>query len=261
MSSVTELLPLSRPTGSAGDGEAASRILRGFGRRRAWTTPAGPDTLHRMELPGSDVPPERKKKTVWLLAAGTASLLIPLAGAVYLHWSQNAGAAGPTGRSDVFERRDGEDKKILPTQTAVVMSASALTTPPPSGLIAGAAAKPPESSLDFIQSNSDMKSRINDQKAAAAPPAASTAAAAPEAPPAPAPAAKTKVKAGKKDFAMPKLQPSRGFTNFGSTGSKGGAKSGTQSGGGNSQDMLKNLPAGAASDPNVQAYLKAHQGQ
>ncbi len=29
-------------------------------------------------------PRERKKKTVWLMAGGAASLLIPLAGAVYL---------------------------------------------------------------------------------------------------------------------------------------------------------------------------------
>ena len=215
-----------------------------------------------MEMPGSDAPPERKKKTIWLLAAGTASLLIPLAGAVYLHWSQNVGAAGPTGRSDVFERREGEDRKILPTQSAVVTSASALTTPPPSGpTVSGAAGKPAGSSLDFITSNADMQARLNDPKPAAAPPAASTAPAAPEEPPAAVPAATKKAKAGKKEFTMPKLQPSRGFTNFGSTGNKGGSKSSAQSGGGNSQDMLKNLPPGAENDPNVQAYLKAHQGQ
>ena len=46
-------------------------------------------------------------------------LLIPLAGAFYLHWSQNAGPAGPSGRSDVFERREGTDRKITPSQTAI----------------------------------------------------------------------------------------------------------------------------------------------
>src|SRR5471030_3205350 len=109
--------------------------------------------------------PERKKKTVWLMAGGAASLLIPLAGAVYLHWSQNAGAGGPSGRSDVFERRDGEDRKITPTQTAVVTSPSGLTAPSSPG-IAGAAAKPQGSSLDFIQNNAELQARVADSKAA-----------------------------------------------------------------------------------------------
>lgn len=219
-----------------------------------------------MAIPDQE-PPERKKKTVWLLVAGTASLLIPLAGALYLHWSQNAGAAGPSGRSDVFERRDGDDRKIVPTQSAVVTSPSALMSPLPSG-VSGVAAKPAGSSLDFIKGNTELQARIADSKtatAAAAAPAASTASAAPAAPAAvpvaPAAAAKTG-KTGKKAFTMPKLQPSRGFTSMGSTGSKGAGATGAQAGnGGGSSDMLKNLPPGAENDPRVQAYLKSHQTQ
>jgi hypothetical protein len=204
-----------------------------------------------------DVPPERKKKTIWLLAGGAASLLIPLAGAFYLHWSQNAGAAGPSGRSDVFERREGEERKIMPTVSAVVMSPSALATPARSGLIAGSAEKPAGSSLDFIKSNAEMQALVTDPKSApAAAPAPSTAPAAPAAAAPPPTAAKTKSKRGKKDFSMPKLQPSRGFTNFGSTGKKSGAKAGTAG-----APDLSGLPAGAENDPRVQAYLKAHQGQ
>jgi hypothetical protein len=209
-----------------------------------------------METPDQEAPQERRKKTVWLMAAGAVSLLVPLAGAIYLHLSQNAGAPGPSGRSDVFERREGEEHKIVPTQTAVVNSPSTLMKP--TGAISGAAAdKPAGSSLDFIKSNADVQARIAEQKAAAAAPAASTAPAAPAAG-APAPVAAAKTKAGKKPFVMPKLQPTRGFTNFGSTG-KGAANNGTQ--GQNPQDFLKNLPAGSQNDPQVQAYLKAHQGQ
>jgi hypothetical protein len=216
-----------------------------------------------MAIPEQE-PPERKKKTVWLLVAGAASLLIPLAGAVYLHWSQNAGAAGPSGRNDVFERRDGEDHKIVPTQTAVVNSPSALMSPTPAG-ISGVAAKPAGSSLDFIKGNTELQARIAESKTApaGAPPAASTAPVAPAVvPPAPVAAAKTG-KPGKKEFSMPKLQTTRGFTTMGSTGSKGGSKSGAQAGNavGGNQDMMKNLPPGAENDPRVQAYLKSHQGQ
>jgi hypothetical protein len=207
----------------------------------------------------SDDPQYRRKKTVWLMAGGAASLLIPLAGAMYLHWSQNAGASGPSGRSDVFERREGEDRKIVPTQTAVVLSPPGLMAP---SSAAGTTDKTAASSLDFIKSNADLQARIADPKAAAAAPAVSTAPAAPAA--AAVAAAKKGDKKGKKAFAMPKLQPSRGFTNFGSTGSKGAASTGAQpgtAGGQSAQDMMKNLPPGAVNDPRVQAYLKSQQGQ
>ncbi|HEX4046664.1 MAG TPA: hypothetical protein VH309_02460, partial [Elusimicrobiota bacterium] len=145
-----------------------------------------------MATPDQEAPEDRKKKTVWLLAGGAVSLLIPLAGAIYLHVRQNAGSSGPTGRSDIFERREGGDAKIVPTQSAVVTSPSALTAPPPSGMM-GAVDKPPVSSLDFIKANPDLEARLADSKAAAraGPPAPSTAsvAAAP-----PAPAAKSRKK-------------------------------------------------------------------
>jgi hypothetical protein len=219
-----------------------------------------------MATPDMEAPPERKKMTVWLMAGGAASLLIPLAGAIYLHWSQNLAAPGPSGRSDVFERREGADLKITPTQAAVVTSPSGLTAPPPSGIVAGSASG--GSSLDFIKSNAEMQAKMADSKTAATA-AASTApvaAAAPAAPPAASTAtAKTASKSGKKAFSMPKLQPSRGFTNFGSTGAKGagnsGAPAGTSANGQTTQDMLKNLPPGSENNPQVQAYLKAHGGQ
>jgi len=199
-----------------------------------------------------DVSPERKKKTVWLLAGGAASLLIPLAGAIYLHVSQNSGPTGPTGRSDVFERRDGTDKLIVPTQSAVVTAPSALT-PVPSGMVAGTAQKPAESSLDFIQGGSELKAKMADSKAiSAGPPAASTAPAAPAVAAAEPPAPAKKTKPGKKAFTMPKLQPTRGFSNFSSASKKSGSQAA-------STPDLSGLPPGAANDPRVQAYLKEHQ--
>lgn len=203
-----------------------------------------------------DAPPERKKKTIWLLAGGAASLLIPLAGAIYLHWSQNSAPTGPTGRSDVFERREGDDKKILPTQAAVITAPPALT-PVAGGGIAGAAQKPAESSLDFISGGSELKARMAETKAAPQAPPAPAASTAPAAPAvaeaAPSTPAK-KAKKGKKEFTMPKLQPTRGFTNFSSASKK---SSGSQA----STPDLGNLPPGAADDPRVQAYLKAQQGR
>jgi len=186
-----------------------------------------------------------------------------LAGAVYLHWSQNAGASGPSGRSDVFERREGEERKIIPTQTAVVLSPPGLMAPSRGAGAAVAADKTEASSLDFIKSNADMQARIADPKAAApAAPAVSTTPAAPAAVAA-APGKKGS-KQGKKAFTMPKLQPSRGFTNFGTTGAKGPGAAGVQAGTGggqNPQDILKNLPPGSENDPRVQAYLKSQQPQ
>jgi hypothetical protein len=134
-----------------------------------------------------------------------------------------------------------------------------MVTPARSAGISGAAETTAGSSLDFIRGGDELKARINGVKSA---PAGAPAAPAPtKAPAAPAAAVATSTqtakaaKPGKKMFTMPKLQPTRGFTNF-----SGGAKSAPGAGQGN-QDMLKNLPPGAANDPQVQAYLKAHQGQ
>jgi hypothetical protein len=210
---------------------------------------------------------DRKKRTVWLLAGGAASLLLPLLGVFYLHWSATSGAQGPSGRNDVFERRDGGEKRIMPSQTAVPLAVP--MTPPPSSLPAGGATeRPAGSSLDFIKSNQEMSAKVNDAPkpaaAAAAPPAPAAAPADAAAPEAAAAPAKTKTKKGKKDFSMPKLQPSRGFTNFNS-GKAGAAAAkgapGGAPGGADAQDLLKNLPPGAENNPEVQKYLRQQQGK
>lgn len=209
----------------------------------------------------ADPNPERRKRTVWLIAGGAASLLLPLLGAVYLHVSSTAGAAGPSGRNDVFEHRDAGDKRLVPSQAAVPVSA--LAAPPPSSLPAagGQTQSAAGSSLDFIKPGAEMSSKFGD-----APKAATATAAAPPPPvvaaPAPAPAAaKAPAKKGKKDFSMPKLQPTRGFSSMGGKGSAAGAKGAAPGGapgaGADSQDMLKNLPPEAANNPQLQQYLKS----
>jgi len=198
-----------------------------------------------------EAPEERRKKTLWLLVAGAASLLIPLAGAIYIHWKDNAGSAGPSGRGDVFERREGAERRMTPSQTAVVLSAPAQSRP--------ASAATGGSSLDFIKGGSDMQGKAAEPKAAAAPPPA-PAAAAPPAAPAPA---KTAAATAKRPFNAPRLQPTRGFTHLGSSGASGtanGSVPGT-AGGQNMQGVLNNLPPGSENNPQVQAYLKSQQGQ
>ncbi|MDE2511686.1 MAG: hypothetical protein KGL74_11245, partial [Elusimicrobia bacterium] len=110
----------------------------------------------------------RKKRTIWLLAGGAASLLLPLLGVIYLHWSSMSGGQGPTGRSDVFERREGGDRRITPSQTAVPSAGYAV--PPPSSLpTGGKTEQTAESSLDFVKPGQEMAGK---PAAAAAQPAA-----------------------------------------------------------------------------------------
>lgn len=204
---------------------------------------------------------ERKNKTFWLLAGGAASLILPLLGVVYLRMTDTGSAASPTGRNDLFERRDNGQMKISPSQAAVPPSAMAVPAPSPLPSARGGAQKPAESSLDFIKANTEMQGRVAEAPkaatatVAAAPSAASAVANAAE-PAAPARKAAA-AKPVKKPFAMPKLQPSRGFSTMG--GNKGASAPAAAPGGGQ-DDMLKNLPPGAANDPRVQQYLQ-NQGK
>lgn len=204
---------------------------------------------------------ERKKKTVWLMAGGAVSLLLPLLGVFYLHWSANAGARGPSGRNDLFEHREGGDRRLTPSQMAV--AAPTGMTPPPSSLPTGGKTETPTgSSLDFIKPNDELAAKFAEPpKTATAPAAAPAVAPAATAAQASHTAPKAKAKKGPKEFTMPKLQPSRGFTNFNS-GKKGAATGAAMpqgaAGAGDAGDLLKNLPPGAENNPQVQEYLKSH---
>jgi hypothetical protein len=199
---------------------------------------------------------ERRKKTTWLLAVGGASLLLPLAGIAYVHWSEANAPTGPGEHSDVFERRDGLGP-LKPSQTVVPNAMSATANP------GGAGA----SSLDFIRAGADYRAAVAAPVSTAAAVAAVAAAPAPAAAPSPAPAATKKPAAnGKKAFVMPKLQPTRGFSNFGkgtTLPTPGAANPAPAAGGGDqaTQQMLQNLPPGAQNNPDIQKYLQSQQGQ
>ncbi len=205
------------------------------------------------EAPLQDVPPERRKRTLLLLSAGGASLLLPLAGLAYLHWSDTRPVPGPEGAADVFEHHEGQGP-LVPTQAMPNVMAQ---TP------AGGSQKL-VSSLDFVKADPDFAARAavvpaNAHPAAsAAAPAASTATAASA-----APAVKKTAANAKKQFLMPKLHTGRGFMSFGSTGGGGAANSGAAASGAAptaQQQMLQNLPPGAVNDPAIQKYLQSQQG-
>lgn len=202
---------------------------------------------------------QRRKKTLLLLVGGVLSLLIPLAGALYLKFGGSGEGKGLT-RTDMFEKREAGDARITVTQgaappvTTPVMT-SALDSPPPA---AGG------SSLSFVKGDGDFESKPG--AAPAAPPPAPTAPAPPIAqggPLAPEPA-KGKAK-GKKEFVMPKLQTGKGFTQMKGFSPKptGGADiSGISAPaaagkGGDMAEMLKNLPPGTESNPELQKLLQS----
>jgi hypothetical protein len=182
-----------------------------------------------METPEQEALQYRKKKTVWLTALGAASLLIPLAGAFYVDWRQNAGASGPSGRNDVFERREGEDRKMIPTQSALIIA-----SPGPS---AGGSEQPAASSLSFIKGGEDMNSGAPAATAAPAPAPASTETVVPATvPPAQAAAPQTG-KPTKKPFTPLKLQPSP-FGGLGSILGSDKSNGATKTGGRNAKKSL-----------------------
>lgn len=208
-------------------------------------------------------PQERKKLTIWLIAGGVASLLLPLLAVIYLRITESRAVPGPSGRNDLFEHRDGSEAKLTPSQPVVIPRSQAASPPP---FADARPAAPGGSSLDFIKTNAETR-----PPASAPPPVAAQA---PAPPPEPAVAAKstskTAAKGAKKDFAMPKLHATKGFASF----TKGGkdAKKGKNApqdtstldprgagGGQNMSEMLKNLPPSDENDPRIQEYLKTRK--
>lgn len=201
---------------------------------------------------------QRKKKTLLLLVGGVLSLLIPLAGALYLKFGGSGEGKGLT-RTDMFEKREAGDARIVVTQGA----APPVTTPVMTSAIEAPPPAPGGSSLSFVKGDGDF-----DQKAEPAKPSA-------PAPAAPAPpvadggpiAAETpKAMGGKKSFSMPKLQTGKGFTQMkgfspkptGGADISGIAAPAAAGKGGDMAEMLKNLPPGAENNPEVRKLL---QGQ
>ena len=185
-------------------------------------------------MPETQTPEERQKRTVWLIAGGGASLLIPLLGALCLNKCGDPGVKSSGNSGSLFERREYGARKITPSQTVTLPAPSQSSLP-----TAGAAQKSVGSSLDFVKSGAELREKISAEAQEAAtqsPPAA------PASKPEATPASKSSGKPGKKPFTMPKLQSSGNFSNFGSGAPRAGAK---KADGQNLQELLKNLPPGA----------------
>lgn len=218
-----------------------------------------------------DIDPEeaaRKRKTVFLLVGGAVSLMLPLAGVLYLRWKESKTAPKQSDAA-VFQQREGAERRITPPNAPAMAAAVALAQPaslpppPPSG--SGSLPMPPVEgksagggSLGFIKPTGDYYSEKKEEPKPE--PKAEEAKAAPAAAEEPkkAPSKTAKTKPGKKPFVMPRLQTGKGFTNFKRPGQNQQAQDGAASGGEDEemdmQEMLKQVPGGAA-NPDLQKYL------
>ncbi|MDP3543794.1 MAG: hypothetical protein Q8T11_15105 [Elusimicrobiota bacterium] len=220
-----------------------------------------------MPTPEQEALDIRRKRTIWLMAGGAASLILPLLGVLYMRMSE-AKSARPPDSSVMFDRREKGEEKVNITQTVVApaaLAASGASSLPIAGGMTVTPAPGSGSSLDFVKggaSSSYFKEKGAEPPAAAAPPPAP--APEPSGPIEPAPKTVSK-KGGQKAFNMPKLQGTKQFSTFkGSSPKPTGAPGGMtgvadpQSGkdGDDMAELLKNVPGGA-NNPEVQKYLKS----
>lgn len=224
-----------------------------------------------MSSPEQEVLDGRRKRTIWLMAAGAASLVLPLLGVLYMRMSEAKGTRPPDS-SVMFDRREKGETKVNVSQAVTIVAPAAQTGASSLPVAGGMTAVPVPgggSSLDFVKGGAS-NAYFQDKDKSAAPPAE----AAPPPPPPPVagpsgpiePAAKTVAqKGGKKAFNMPKLQGTKQISNFkGASPKPTGAPSGMtgvadpQAGkdGGDMADLLKNVPGGV-NNPEVQKYLKS----
>lgn len=222
-----------------------------------------------MSAPEQEVLDARRKRTIWLMAGGAASLILPLLGVLYMRMSE-AKTARPPDSSVMFDRREKGEEKVNVSQTVTIVAPAPPGDPGQSSLpVAGGMTMTPApggSSLDFVKggANNAYFQEKGAQPPAAPPPAAEP----PTAPSAPIPEAAPKTvaaKSAKKAFNMPKLQGTKSFSTFkGSsprpTGAPGGmtgvADPQSGKGDGDMAEMLKNVPGGV-NNPEVQKYLKS----
>lgn len=206
----------------------------------------------------------RKKKTLILLVGGAFSLILPLAGVLYLRWKENKTAPKQTDAA-VFQQREGAEKRITvaaaPAMSAAVALAQPASLPPPTGA-AGSLPMPPVEgkssgggSLGFIKPTGDYYADKKEEPKPEPKKEEPKAAPAEEAQPKKAPAKTAKTKPGKKPFVMPRLQTGKGFTTMKRPGQQQAAE---EPAGDDDemdmQEMLKKIPGGA-SNPDVQKYL------
>ena len=76
-----------------------------------------------MATPEEEVLAARKKRTILLLAGGTASLVLPLLGIVYIKLSE-AKTARPPDSTVMFDRRENGEAKVNVSQTVTIINPS-----------------------------------------------------------------------------------------------------------------------------------------
>lgn len=209
----------------------------------------------------------RRKKTLLLLVGGAVSLIVPLLGVLYIRWTETRTTPKQADTHGVFEQREGERRITPPSAPAMsaavavgVPAQAASAPPPPLAAVAplpGSKSAEGSGSLGFIKPSGDY---YTDKKAEPAPePKKEEAKPAAPPPEPPKAAAKTtaKAKPGKKPFAMPKLNTTKGFTSF-KRNSPGGEAASDDSG--DMSELMKNLPPGAENNPDLQKYLQQQKG-
>lgn len=220
-----------------------------------------------MATPEEEALEARRKRTIWLMAGGAASLVLPLLGVVYIKMTEAKTARLPDS-SVMFDRREKGDMKVNVSQTVTIVNPAGQANPNATSLpIAGGQTVTTAvggSSLDFVKGGAN--NTYYQDKPAVTPPAVTTAPAAPPVVvPEPAPAPKSVAKkSGKKAFSIPKLQGTKGFSSFkgaspkptGGQGMTGIADPQAGKGGSDEEDLIKNIPGGM-NNPEVQKYLKS----
>ncbi|PIR15075.1 MAG: hypothetical protein COV48_16370 [Elusimicrobia bacterium CG11_big_fil_rev_8_21_14_0_20_64_6] len=221
-----------------------------------------------MSTPEQEVLDKRKKRTILLMAGGTASLILPLLGVVYLQMNE-AKTARPPDSSVTFERREDGDSKIRVSQTVTIvnppaMAGSGVSSLPVAGGLTESPAPGSGSSLDFIKGGGN-NTYYQDKPSVAAATASTPTVTAPEpVPETKAPQKAVAQKGGKKAFNMPRLQGGKGFSSFksasprptGGKGMTGVADPQTGKSDDDMAEMLKGIPGGV-NNPEVQKYLKS----
>ncbi|MCM2305209.1 MAG: hypothetical protein NDJ72_10930, partial [Elusimicrobia bacterium] len=141
-----------------------------------------------MSTPEQEALDARRKRTIWLMAGGAASLILPLLGVLYMRMNE-AKTARPPDSSVMFDRREKGEEKVNVSQTVTIVNPAAPANPGQSSLpVAGGMTMTPApgggSSLDFVKGGAN--NTYFQDKAAAPAPAAAPPPTAPAAPPEPA---------------------------------------------------------------------------
>ncbi len=199
-------------------------------------------------MPSEEELARRRRHTLYLIAGGTVSLLLPLGGVLYLKMTDTTAPPASVRADDIFAHREGAAVRLQPAAGAAAPQPLAMPAAPPAVSSVPATSPPQESGLSMIRGGEDyFPGKSASPAPAPQPPPAPAAAAAPAPPraiPAPRPAAAPKT------LAMPQLKPAQGFGQVRSWFSGSGQPAGA---------AQPQAPVGAA-PPDVNALIQQAVG-